>query len=53
MTGHTCDYIVDFRMEPGEDGDPIFCEKPASIKWDGLWFCTEHYDLEMSRENSS
>jgi hypothetical protein len=39
-----CQYIVDFHMEPGEDGDPIFCDKPAPIKWDGCWFCADHYD---------
>jgi hypothetical protein len=31
-------------MGPGEDGDPIFCDRPASIKWDGSWLCAEHYD---------
>jgi len=35
---------VGWHTEPGEDGDPIFCDKQASIKWDGEWFCPEHYD---------
>jgi hypothetical protein len=41
---HNCQFIVDWHTEPGEDGDPIFCDKFASIKWDGVWFCAEHYD---------
>jgi len=43
-----CQFIIDFHMEPGEDGDPIFCDKPAPIKYDGAWFCAEHYDLLMT-----
>jgi hypothetical protein len=45
MSEHNCQFIVDFHMEPGEDGDPVFCDAPASIKYDGAWFCAEHYDL--------
>jgi hypothetical protein len=50
MGDHFCQYIVDFHMEPGEDGDPIFCDKPASIKWDGAWFCAKHYDEVLAAE---
>ena len=44
---HNCQYIVGFHMEPGEDGDPIFCDKPASIKFESAWFCADHYDDVM------
>jgi hypothetical protein len=46
--GHNCEFIVDFHMEPGEDGDPIFCDKPASIKFARVWLCAEHYDAVES-----
>jgi hypothetical protein len=42
---HSCQWIVSFHVEPGEDGDPIFCDKTASIKHWGYWYCAEHYDL--------
>jgi len=42
--GHSCQWIVDFHTEPGEDGDPIFCDKAASIKHWGYWYCVEHFD---------
>jgi hypothetical protein len=41
---HNCVFIVGFRMEPGEDGDPIRCDKPAGMQIDGLWYCAEHFD---------
>lgn len=43
-----CHFIIGFKMEPGEDGDPIFCDKMGSIKYDGAWFCAEHYDEIMA-----
>jgi hypothetical protein len=51
---HSCQFIVDFHTEPGEDGDPIFCDAPASIKHDGAWLCAEHYDevIAYSRKGS-
>ena|ERR1035437_7607404 len=36
-----CQYIVDFD----EGGDPSYCDALAPIKYDGCWFCAEHYDL--------
>jgi hypothetical protein len=42
--GHSCQYIVDWHTEPGEDGDPIFCDKLARIKYGEVWLCAEHYD---------
>lgn len=41
---HYCEMITGFHMEPGEDGDPIFCEKPAGMQIDGFWYCAEHFD---------
>jgi hypothetical protein len=46
---HSCQYIVDFHTEPGEDGDPIFCDEPAPIKFNQVWLCTEHYDAVLCR----
>jgi hypothetical protein len=45
---HNCQFIVDFHTEPGEDGDPILCDKPASIKLAQGWLCAEHYDEVLS-----
>jgi hypothetical protein len=42
--GHNCEFIVDWHTEPGEDGDPVFCDKPAPIKYNLVWLCAEHYD---------
>ena len=44
VADHFCQYIVDWRTEPGEDGDPVFCDKPASIKYVETWLCAGHYD---------
>ena len=49
--GRSCQYIVDWHTEPGEDGDPIFCDVPASIKWDGCWYCADHYDTLVAAGN--
>lgn len=46
-----CHFITGFKMESGEDGDPIFCDNPASIKYDDAWFCAEHYDELIAWEN--
>jgi len=47
---HNCQYVVSFDGG-GENANPIFCDRPASIKFDGVWFCAEHYDLVMVRWN--
>lgn len=39
---------MDWHTEPSEDGDPIFCDKPAPIKYNGVWLCAEHYDDVLS-----
>jgi hypothetical protein len=44
MSDHCCEFITGFHMEPGEDGDPILCEKPAGMQIDGFWYCAEHFD---------
>lgn len=44
MADHNCVFILGFHMEPGEDGDPIFCDEPAGMQIDGLWYCAEHFD---------
>jgi hypothetical protein len=41
---HNCEYIVGWHDNPGEDGDPVYCDRPASIKLHDEWFCAEHYD---------
>lgn len=44
MSLHNCQFITGFHMEPGEDGDPIFCDAPAGMHIDGIWYCAEHFD---------
>jgi hypothetical protein len=43
---HNCEFIVGWHMD--EDGDPIFCDRPASIKQAQGWLCAEHYDEVLS-----
>lgn len=54
MSEHFCQYIVDWYIASGE---PIFCGKPASLKWRGrdgfaVWFCADHYDEAEETEEA-
>jgi hypothetical protein len=48
---HNCEYIVSWNTEPDGDGDPIYCDRPAPIKFNDAWFCAEHYDEVIEYEN--
>lgn len=54
MADHNCVFIIGFHMEPGEDGDPIFCDAPAGMQIDGYWYCAEHWDMvdDFQRTNA-
>jgi hypothetical protein len=49
---HNCQFIVDFHTEPGEDGDPILCDAPASLRRLGYWYCAEHFDQIESTDEA-
>jgi len=49
----SCQWIVDWHRDSGRDGDPIFCDRPASIKWKQEWFCADHYDELLSKPQST
>jgi hypothetical protein len=38
-----CQFILTYNM--AGEGEPVFCDRPATIKWDRVWLCADHYDL--------
>jgi hypothetical protein len=53
---NNCQFIISFALDPPDNMDEfgdkvgqkvtdiVFCDRPASIKHDGLWYCAPHYD---------
>jgi hypothetical protein len=48
MSRHRCEYLLDWMLpqQQGYEGyvPQCECEKPASVKHDGKWYCEEHAD---------
>lgn len=43
LMSHNCQFIIDCDAE--SEGEPIFCDKPASLRLYENWFCAKHYDI--------
>jgi len=41
---HNCQYIYSASNDPENGMQVVYCDRPASIKRDGIWLCPYHYD---------
>jgi hypothetical protein len=42
---HYCQFILSYNINMEGEGEPVLCARPASLKWDKVWLCADHYDL--------